>query len=526
VLETFRKALLTLMVVTGPLAFLVVAIEAQAEEAHKNSLGRGAFMIGMAVAAAFVWRLLRPNGWVMRRTIGRSRASLLYRLRYEWFLTAFVLPLVLIALAAAGYYYTALQLAWRLTQTFWLVLAVIGLRAVLKRWLLGAVGRLMARRSRPSPAEPAPPEDLPGPAAPARPATDPDAAGQVRQAVRLAMVLALLVGVWLIWIDALPALGIFRRVKLWQTTAKVSEQATTADGKAVARTVERIVPVTLADAGLAVLILVGTVLAARKAPPVLEVLVLRRLHVDPGGRFAITAISRYAIMVIGVVIACGQVGMSWSSVQWLVAAMTVGLAFGLQEIFANFVSGLIILFERPIRIGDTVTIGQTAGTVSRIRIRATTITDWDRKELIVPNKEFVTGRLINWTLSDQVLRVVVPVGIAYGSDTELAQKLLLETAQADPLVLDDPAPIVLFSAFGDNSLEFELRAHISGFEGYHRVRHTLHMAIDKAFRQAGITIAFPQRDTHLDTLRPLDVRIVSEGRRRPGREGQAPEKAD
>jgi potassium efflux system protein len=170
---------------------------------------------------------------------------------------------------------------------------------------------------------------------------------------------------------------------------------------------------------------------------------------------------------------------------------------------------MIILFERPIRIGDTVTVGETVGTVTRIRIRATTITDWDRKELIVPNKEFVTGRLVNWSLSDRVLRVILRVGIAYGSDTELAERLLYEIARKHPSVLSDPAPRALFASFGDNSLGFELRVYISGVEHYLEVWHDLNMAVDRAFRKAGITIAFPQRDTHLDTSEPLEVRILS-----------------
>jgi potassium efflux system protein len=202
------------------------------------------------------------------------------------------------------------------------------------------------------------------------------------------------------------------------------------------------------------------------------------------------------------------IGLQWNSIQWLVAAMTVGLGFGLQEIFANFVSGLIILFERPIRVGDTVTVGDTVGTVSKLRIRATTITDWDCRELIVPNREFVTNRLVNWTLSDKILRAVLRVGIAYGSDTEKAERLLREAADAHPLVLKSPCPVVFFSSFGDNSLNFELRVYLRGIENYMKVQHEMNMAIDKIFREHDISIAFPQRDTHLETTRPLDIRIL------------------
>ncbi len=151
----------------------------------------------------------------------------------------------------------------------------------------------------------------------------------------------------------------------------------------------------------------------RNLPGLLEVLVLSRLNMRQGTSYAITTILNYAIIAIGAMTVFGALGVSWDKLQWLAAALSVGLGFGLQEIFGNFVSGLIILFERPVRIGDTVTIGTFSGTVSKIRIRATTITDFDRKEVIIPNKAFVTERLINWSLSDTVTRVVIRLGVAY-----------------------------------------------------------------------------------------------------------------
>jgi potassium efflux system protein len=191
-----------------------------------------------------------------------------------------------------------------------------------------------------------------------------------------------------------------------------------------------------------------------------------------------------------------------------VAALSVGIGFGLQEIVANFISGLIILFERPIRVGDLVTVGDVDGTVTKIRIRATTITNWDRKEYIVPNKEFITGRLMNWTLSNPINRVVIVVGIAYGSDTEKARELLLKVAHEHPAVMEDPPPVAAFDGFGDNSLNFVLRCFLPNFDNWVNNKTDLYMAIDKAFRKAGISIAFPQRDIHFDTGQPLDVRIV------------------
>src|SRR5690606_33943584 len=220
------------------------------------------------------------------------------------------------------------------------------------------------------------------------------------------------------------------------------------------------VPISLADALGALFIIVVALLLAGNLPGLLEVSVLSRLQLAQGSAYAITTLLSYIIVGVGFVSMLGTLGVSWDKLQWLVAALSVGLGFGLQEIFANFVSGLIILFERPLRIGDTVTIGNVSGTVSRIHIRATTITDFDRKEMIVPNKAFITGELTNWSLSDTITRVTVKVGVAYGSDLELTRKLLLQIADDNPRVLKDPAPLVFLLAFGASTLDHELRVHV------------------------------------------------------------------
>ena len=266
--------------------------------------------------------------------------------------------------------------------------------------------------------------------------------------------------------------------------------------------VEREQPVTLADLLLAVAIGVLTWIAGRNLPAFLQISVLQRLPIDAGARYAIGAVTSYAIVLVGFVIAFQMIGIGWAKVQWLAAALTVGLGFGLQEIFANFVSGIIILVERPIRVGDTVTIGTVSGTVSQIRIRATVIVDWDRKELLVPNREFVTGQVVNWTLTDPITRVVIPVGVAYGSDTENARDILVGVARQHARILAEPAPRALFLRFGDSTLDLELRAFVRAVEDIPTVRNDLNTAIDRAFRAAGIEIAFPQRDIHVRSVPP------------------------
>jgi len=221
----------------------------------------------------------------------------------------------------------------------------------------------------------------------------------------------------------------------------------------------------------------------------------------------VVALSTYGIVVIGVLLFFNTIGAQWSQLQWLVAALGVGIGFGLQEIVANFISGLIILFERPIRVGDIVTVGDTDGVVTKIRIRATTIRNYDRKELLVPNKEFITGRLLNWSLSDQVTRIVIVVGVAYGTDVDKAHELMKEAAEENEQVLDDPHPIVSFEGFGDNSLTLLLRAFIDDLDYRVQTVTALHKAINRKFEDAGISIAFPQRDLHLDAKAPLRVSI-------------------
>ena len=176
------------------------------------------------------------------------------------------------------------------------------------------------------------------------------------------------------------------------------------------------------------------------------------------------------------------------------------MGFGLQEIFANFVSGLILLFEQPIRVGDVITIGDTTGSVSRIRMRATTITNWDRQELIIPNKDLITGRLLNWTLSDSTNRVVITVGVGYNSDVDIACRLITEICESHPNVLKEPPPTAHFDTFGESTIDIKIRLFLANLESRIQTRHELQTQIHRRFAQAGIDIAFPQRDLHIRSL--------------------------
>jgi potassium efflux system protein len=481
-----------------PCVFVIALLETHGSEPRKDSLGRWAFVGGMLCLSIFLHRALRPTGVLLAETLARHRGGWLERLRPLWYPLALGAPLTIAALAAWGYYYTALQLTERMFATAWLLVGVLLVHAMLQRWLLIARRRLAMKQARERRAASQSENDEVMLAPVLDEGLDLSTMNlQTRRLLRTFAGAAALVMLWGIWVDVLPALRRFDQVAMWTTTAEVMEESADDEGNAEVRMVTRYAQVTVADVMLALVILGLTLGAAKNLPGLLEFTILQRLPLEPSVRYAVTTISRYAISLVGVVLGFEAIGVGWSKVQWLVAAITVGLGFGLQEIFANFVSGLIILFERPVRVGDTVTVASTSGTVTRIRMRATTITDWDRKELIVPNKEFITGHLVNWTLTDPIVRMVLRVGIAYGSDTDLARALLLRVAKANPMVLENPAPAAVFTGFGDGSLEFELRVFVPSLECFLNLRHELNTSIDREFRAEGIEIAYPQRDLNI-----------------------------
>lgn len=507
--RSLRRQLGWLAAVSVPLVFLVYALELRGEDAWQESLGRLAFGLLVGSVLIFAWRILRDSGpltSIARHTAELSPRPWLWRLGQG---VAFGLPVLLLAATLRGYYWTALQLAARLHLTIFFVFTLFVAYRLAGRWSLLARRRVafeLARerqRLRAEQLEQAASgvPDSGESVAVVEPEVDLAAVDtQTSRLLRGTALLGMLVVVWGVWADVLPAAGILREVELWSTTQTVTLDVTDASGRRQLTSEERVVPITLADLMRALLIAAAALLLIRNLPGLLEISLFRRMGVGTGERYAYATIVKYGVILVSVVLAFRAVGVGWSSIQWLVAAVGLGLGFGLQEIFANFVSGLIILFERPIRVGDTVTVGDVSGSVSRIRIRATWITSFDRKELVVPNKEFVTGRLVNWSLSDAILRVDVRVGIAYGSDTEQAIALLRRVAEANQQVLREPAPQAWFLGFGESSLDFELRCFSPDVAHLLPIRHQLHMAIDRAFREAGIEIAFPQRDLHVRSL--------------------------
>lgn len=501
-----------------PVYFIVNMVSfAGMEERYLSTVGRLTMMIGMLVFSALLWRVLHPEKGVFRSAYARYGDVWLIRWRRGWISLLLLGMLGLAVLPAIGFFYTSLQLQVQLLEMYCWVIGVVVVRALLMRWLLIAQRTLaMHRKETQGAVTPGPqiqstvvPGDQTGQAD--FPAMDLSQISiQSRKLVHTFTVFALLVGMWVTWDDVLPALRILEEQRVWSYwTEQVQEVPSgEASGEVTMVKVPVEVPVTMADLALAILVILGTIGATRNIPGLMEISLLRRLPLDGGARYAITTLSRYFITIVGIIVFCQILGIGWSDVQWLAAAITLGLGFGLQEIFANFVSGLIILFERPMRVGDVVTINNITGSVSRIQMRATTIMDWDRKELIVPNKEFITGQLVNWTLTDTTLRIVIPVGIAYGSDTGKAEEILAGIAQEDPDIMTDPSPAVVFTGFGDNSLNFQLRIFIPRLDLFVPVSHRVYLKINRAFSQEGIEISFPQRDLHLRTVSgPIPVAI-------------------
>jgi len=504
--RSLRNNVLWVMQLLIPLSFVIGMTEMEGNALYYNSLGRLASIAALLSMAVFFVRVLRPSGATGSFFRERHSQHWVFRLRHLWYLALVGTPIVLAGLAASGYVYTASVLQVRYNATLLLILCISLAHGLVTKWISSARRRLAHPGVQASARQH---DDENGPLQVKDPETDrnkersPEDEKRIRELDQrsrtLVNIVSLVLGfffLWAIWAPVLPALRLAGVTPLWT-------YATELDG------VKKSVPITLAHLVTALVTVGLTLAAARNLPGVLELLLLNRLPLDAGARYALHTLLRYAISGIGILVTFGALGLRWSSIQWLVAALSVGLGFGLQEIVANFICGLIILFERPFRVGDVVTIGEQSGTVTRIQIRATTVTDWDRRELIVPNKEFITGKLINWSLSDPITRVVIPVGVAYGSDTQATEKLLIKIARENLVVLSQPEPSALFLGFGDNSLNFELRAFVRGIGNRLPVTHQLHLAIDREFRKAGINIAFPQRDIHLDTLGPLEVHVVS-----------------
>ncbi|MXP67668.1 miniconductance mechanosensitive channel MscM [Pantoea sp. Aalb] len=305
--------------------------------------------------------------------------------------------------------------------------------------------------------------------------------------VRSIITLIALVSLIVLWSEIHSAFSFLDNIELWGAST-------------IVQGVESIHPITLGSVLIAILVFIITTQLVRNMPALLELALLQHLNLSPGTGYAITTLTKYILMLIGSLIGFSILGIDWSKLQWLVAALGLGLGFGLQEIFANFISGLIILFEKPIRIADTVTIRDLTGSVTRINTRATTITDWDRKEIIVPNKAFITEQFVNWSLSDSVTRVVLTVPAPSWVNSDKITEILKQAAERCTYVLTSPIPDVFLVDLQQGIQLFELRVHAAEMSHRMPLRHELHQLILRGFEENNIEIPFPPFQVRVETI--------------------------
>ncbi len=418
------------------------------------------------------------------------------------------IPLIAALASCIGYLATAQALLARLETSvaIWFLLLVI--YHIIRRWMLIQRRRIAFDRARHRRAEilaqrARGEEDTTAQQSAAdsidveEPVIDLDAiSAQSLRLVRSILTLIALVSVIVLWSEIHSAFGFLENIRLWDVN-------TTIQG------VESLQPITLGSVLIAVLVLIITTQLVRNMPALLELALLQHLDLTPGTGYAITTVTKYLLILVGGLTGFSMIGVDWSKLQWLVAALGVGLGFGLQEIFANFISGLIILFEKPIRIGDTVTIRDLTGSITRINTRATTITDWDRKEIIVPNKAFITEQFVNWSLSDSVTRVVLTIPAAAEANSEEVTNVLLQAAHRCSYVLETPQPEAFLVDLQQGIQLFELRIHAAEMGHRMPLRHELHQLILRGYQEHGLEMPFP----------PFQVRMETIGRKTPASNG-------
>ena len=273
--------------------------------------------------------------------------------------------------------------------------------------------------------------------------------------------------------------------------------AGTVDGKAVF--------VTVGELTRALIVVAACAAAWSHMSTFFAVVVFPRMSDDPGIRFAVVTLCRYAVLGLGLLGGLSSVHLGLEKIGVVLAALGVGLGFGLQEIVSNFVCGIILLLERPIRVGDIVTVGGQSGKVDRINIRATTITNGDNQSLIIPNRAFITGDLVNWTLKDKVIRVTVRVKVAYGTDPDRVSELLLAIARDDADVLRNPVPSALLEEISDSALVFALCAYVPDPSLSGRVKHRLFRQIQQQFKDANFPIALPIQELFVKPFDTVDA---------------------
>ncbi|MGL5385995.1 MAG: miniconductance mechanosensitive channel MscM [Enterobacterales bacterium] len=487
-----------------PLIMALISFDNFNDREFSNTLGRLCFIL-LCLALALVTNSLKRAGIPLYLDNKGSGENLINTALWGLLLSA---PLIAALASAVGYLTTAQKLLARLETSvaIWFLLLVI--YHIIRRWMLIQRRRIafdrakqrradiLAQRAKGEDESSHTPNSIEGALEVDDTEIDLDAiSAQSLRLVRSILTMVALVSVIVLWSEIHSAFGFLENIKLWDVTSTVN-------GIDIAQ------PITMGAVLIAILVLIVTMQLVRNLPALLELAVLQHLDLTPGTGYAITTITKYLLLLFGAILSFAWIGIEWSKLQWVVTALSVGLGFGMQEIFSNFISGLIILFEKPIRIGDTVTIRNLTGTVTKINTRATTISDWDRKEIIVPNKAFITEQFINWSLSDTLTRVVLTVPAPAEANTEEVTKILINSAERCSLVLDNPAPEAYLVDLQQGIQIFELRIYAAEMGHRMPLRHEIHQLILAGYREHGITLPYPPFQVRTETL----SRMTSNGR--------------
>ena len=483
VANLMRQALLTILIIYIP-ALLIISVTFYDESAQRfDSLGRMCFIISTLWLAGVIFRLFCPKSGFITQIRQDSLTEWATARQIAWVVFLGLPLLGLIASAVMGYFLSAIALNWIYIEILFLMALGVFVYNMALRWFMvkerkmalkEAMEKRLARR------EAVKCSSEPAPSSGETINIDDDSleldlnsiGQQTRRLLRSLVSMGVIVGIWLLLVDSLPMTSILDRPSFnWILQILQWIQ-------------------------IAMVVTIATI-TVKNLPGFLDLAGFRNTSLDPGTRYAVSTIFQYVISAIAIFTILRISKVDWSQFGWIATALSVGLGFGLQEIVANFVCGIILLFERPVRVGDVVTVGEVTGTITNIKMRATTITNWDRQEFLVPNKEFVTGSIINWTLTTEINRIIIPVGVAYGSNTDQALSLLKNIANSHPRVLDDPAPIAVFEEFANSTLNLSLRCYLPDMENRIITISELHSEVDRQFKKANIEIAFPQCDVHL-----------------------------
>lgn len=498
-------------------SFVLKVVELQGFD---TTCGQVIFFFNMILFCLFTHFLLRPKKGLQ---ILNSRDQLVASgrpIRLALYLIGMSVPLFLLGVAYLGYYFSALEIANRVLVSLWAAWALYLASSLICRWFLIRTHRFVIHDAEIRREAKKVGDETGHPAVHTPPVEITAIDQQTSRLLNTLFWISIFLSITYIWSETIPALKSLDSVKLWQVSYAMSDSKAPAVtspmpvlfgvASAAAQSTGGAHYVTLLDLLEGFLVLLVMITASRNLPGLLKITFLSRMKLEQGVDHAAVTMVRYVVVLIGLITISNLLSLDWSKIQWIAAAFSLGIAFGLQELFANFISGLIILFERPIRLGDIISVGEITGTVTRINIRATRLTDADRRDFLVPNKNFITGNVLNWTLSDPVTRVTLPVGVAYGSDTALTEKLLCEAAAENVHILKNPAPVAVLGEFGGSTLNFKLFVFIPNRSIYQAMLHQLTTAVERKFREAGLNIAFPQQDVHLYCDQPLPVKICSE----------------